>query len=54
MKYSQLIDNIIFNSFDLDDLKGIYILSMVLIQDDYKILLPPLKEIDCKLYKKIF
>ena len=53
-KYSQLIDNIIFNSFHLDDLKGIYILSMLLIQDDYKLLLPPLKEIDCKLYNKDF
>ena len=27
---------------------------MLLIQDDYKLLLPPLKEIDCKLYNKDF
>ena len=53
-KYSQLIDNIIYNTFHYDDLKGIYILSMLLIQDDYKLLLPPLKDIGCQLYKKEF
>ena len=53
-KYSQFIDNIIYNTFHYDDLKGIYILSMLLIQDDYKLILPPLKEIDCKLYHKEF
>ena len=53
-KYSQLIDNIIYNTFHFDDSKAIYILSMLLIQDDYKLLLPPLKEIGCQLYKKEF
>ena len=53
-KYSKLIDNIIYNTFHYDDLKGIYILSMLIIQDDYKLLLPPLKEIGNNLFSKEF
>ena len=53
-KYSQLIDNIIYNSFNYDDLRGISILSMFLIQEDYKLILSPLKEIGNKLFKKEF
>ena len=53
-KYSKLIDNIIYNTFHYDDLKGIYILSMLMIQDDYKLLLPPLKELGNNLFSKNF
>ena len=53
-RYSQLIDIIINNSFNNDDLRGINILSMFLIQEDYKLILSPLKEIGNKLFKKEF
>ena len=53
-KYSELIDNIISNSFNNDDLRGISILSMFLIQEDYKLILSPLKEIGNKLFKTEF
>jgi len=53
-KYSQLIDNIIYNSFHYDDLKGINILTMFLIQEDYKLILYPLQELGSKLFKNEF
>ena len=51
-QYSQLIDIIINNTFKYGELKGIYILSMLIIQDDYKLMLPPLKELNNKLFQK--
>ena len=53
-KYPQLIDNIIYNSFHNKDLRGINILSMFLIQEDYKLILYPLKDIGNKLFKTEF
>ena len=53
-KYSELIDNIIENTLKYNELKGIYILSMLIIQDDYKLMLPPLKELNNKLFQKEF
>ena len=53
-KYNQLIDSIIYNSFNNEDLKGINLLSMFLIQEDYKLILYPLKEIGNNLFKNEF
>ncbi len=53
-KYSELIDIIINNSFHYDDLRGINILSMSLIQEDYKLILIPLKEVGNTLFKNEF
>ena len=41
-----LIDNIIYNTLNYNEIKGVYILSMLIIQDDYRIMLEPLKEIE--------
>ena len=53
-KFSKLIDNIIYNAVNYNEIKGVYILSMLIIQDDYKIMLAPLKEIGSKLFSKDF
>ena len=53
-KYSKLIDNIIYNALNYKEIKGVYILSMLIIQDDYKIMLAPLKEIGSQLFNKKF
>ena len=53
-KYSKLIDNIIYNALNYNEIKGVYILSMLIIQDDYKIMLAPLKEIGSQLFNKNF
>ena len=53
-KYSELINNIIFNTFNYNDMKGMLVLSMLIIQDDYKLMLPPLKELGNKLFTKEF
>ena len=52
--YSKLIDNIIFNALNYNEIKGVYILSMLIIQDDYKLMLAPLKEIGSQLFNKNF
>ena len=52
--YSRLIDNIIYNSFKYDDLRGISMLSMLLIQEDYKLILIPLNDIENQIFKKEF
>ena len=53
-KYSKLIDNIIYNALNYNEIKGVYILSMLIIQDDYKIMLQPLKELGNQLFNKNF
>ena len=53
-KYSKLIDNIIYNALNYNEIKGVYILSMLIIQDDYKLMLAPLKEIGSQLFNKEF
>ena len=53
-KFSKLIDNIIYNAVNYNEIKGVYILSMLIIQDDYKIMLAPLKEIGSQLFSKDF
>jgi hypothetical protein len=52
--YSKLIDNIIYNALNYNEIKGVYILSMLIIQDDYKMMLEPLKEIGSQLFNKNF
>ena len=52
--YSKLIDNIIYNAVNYNEIKGVYILSMLIIQDDYKSMLAPLKEIGSQLFNKNF
>ena len=52
--YSKLIDNIIYNALNYNEIKGVYILSIFIIQDDYKInkiMLEQLKEIGSQLFK---
>ena len=53
-KYSKLFDNIIFNSLNYNESKGVYMLSMLIIQDEYHSMLTPLKEIGSQLFNKNF
>ena len=52
--YNKLIDIIITNSIKFKEINSVYILTMLIIQDDYKGMLLPLKNLGSYLFKKEF